>query len=161
MFHNGRGEPVARPSVLSVSSVVKISLCPVYVNRVAHATRRLTILRERGIPVAFSLPPCRSVSAVSVYAPYQVARNRPPLRPLRDLCGEEKGVPPPRIHTVSILSLKKGAKTGQNEGIFPAFEGIFPASENTSRPTKPPRMAINCLSKTAASSALTPGSRNL
>ena len=32
-------------------------VAPVYVNRVALATRRLTILRERGIPGTFSLPP--------------------------------------------------------------------------------------------------------
>ena len=30
---------------------------PLYVNCVAHATSRLTILRERDIPVTFSLPP--------------------------------------------------------------------------------------------------------
>ena len=30
---------------------------PLYINCVAHATSRLTILRERDIPVTFSLPP--------------------------------------------------------------------------------------------------------
>ena len=50
-----------------------------------------------------------------------------PLEPVMSSASDlERGYPtPPRIHTVCILLLKKGAKRGQNEGIFPAFEDTF------------------------------------
>ncbi|MCY4537834.1 MAG: hypothetical protein OXE52_06345 [Chloroflexi bacterium] len=46
---------VARFGVYRFRATLHVAL--VYENRVAHATRWLTILRERDIPVTFSLPP--------------------------------------------------------------------------------------------------------
>ena len=46
-------------------AVAEQTYCSVYVNRVAQASRRFAILRERDIPVDFSLSPSGSVSAVA------------------------------------------------------------------------------------------------
>ena len=120
-----------------------LSLCSIYVNRVAHATRRLTILRERGRPFRcrraalclggelslHDLPACTICASLvkKTLGLPAIAAGLPAFQPTacRGQPGSPtapdlgRGYPPP----VYILYLYCHAKTGQDQGNFGVLEG--------------------------------------